>query len=427
MRILFLAHRLPYPPNKGDKVRSFWELQQLSDRHEVDLFCFYDDPNDERFLPALRNWCREVYAERISPWRSRFRCLAALLLGKPFTPAYFHSRTMAQQVRQALASRKYDIIFVFSSSMAPYVERSTSRARILDMVDVDSEKWEQFAAWQSWPISWIWRCEAERLAKLEGQLLEQFQTTLLCTAAEAGLLRDRVPSAPIQVLENFIDTGYFDPAKVSVSPEIEALRPYVIFTGSMDYFPNVDAVRHFYDNTFNLLKLRAPSLKFVIAGRNPTGAVLHLAKDPRVIVTGSVADVRPYLKGAIAAVAPMRVARGVQNKILEAMAMGLPVLASCKSSAALPHALTSHLITEDNPDQMADYLVDILRDGPTAPVARIREAILEFVRDVDPGERLRDIIEGSLKLDKQQELAVSTPYRDQLVISTLEHRGRQGL
>jgi polysaccharide biosynthesis protein PslH len=378
MRILFLAHRLPYPPDKGDKIRSFRELAALSKNHEVDLFCFYDQPDDSRYFGDVQRFCRNLYCERISWIRSRVRALIAVVLGRSLTTAFFHSPTMAAHIKTALQSEHYDLVFVFSSSMAPYARVATEVPRVLDMVDVDSDKWKQYADHIRPPVSWVWRREAAKLAEGEKDWVREFSLTLLCTLAESELMKQAAPDSNIEAFENPMDVSYFNPSSVQVSPEIEGLRPYIIFTGSMDYFPNIDAVTTFYRDVFPAIRAEVPNARFIIAGRNPAAAVRQLSDDLSVFVTGAVSDIRPYLLGAAAAVAPMRVARGVQNKILEAMAMGLPVAASRKAAMALPASLAHAIYAEDDPQRLATFLVQKLKGAGLTP-SKTRQAILDYV------------------------------------------------
>src|SRR5437660_4621607 len=365
MRILFLVHRLPFPPNKGDKIRSFWELKSLSARHEVDLFCFYDDPSDEQYIGELNRYCRRSYAEKIPVLRSRARAMAAALSGRPFSLGFFFSPSMKQRIEEALTSQTYDLILVFSSQMAQYVESVTSIPRIIDMVDVDSNKWEQYAEHTLPPSSWLWQREGKNLAKFENRIVAEFSLTLVCAEGEAKILRDRCASSRICSLPHPLDIEYYDPASVGVSEEIAALQPFIIFTGSMDYFPNVDAVLQFYSKVFPLIRRQLPDLRFVIAGRNPRSSIVRLAEDPSVRLTGAIPDMRPYLRGASAAVVPLRIARGLQNKMIEAMAMGVPVAASSMTAAALPTSLSSLLVVEDEPQRLADRIVELLCKGST--------------------------------------------------------------
>jgi polysaccharide biosynthesis protein PslH len=409
MRILFLAHRLPYPPNKGDKIRSFRELEALARGHEVDLFCFYDQAEDRQYFTIVRQYCRDFYAEKISWLRSRAQAALACALGSPFTTAFYHSPRMANRVRKATIERKYDLIFVFSSSMAPYVERA-SEPRVLDMVDVDSDKWNQYANYTRLPTSWLWGAEGRRLAKYEARWAREFSMTLLSTRSEAECLRRNVPGATIEELENRMDMSYFDPDAVFVPSEIAAWQPYIIFTGSMDYFPNVDAVRFFHREVFRSIQILLPRARLVIAGRNPTRAVRQLASNPAVVVTGSVPDIRPYLCGASVAVAPLRVARGVQTKIFEAMAMGVPAVISSRVAKAVPGCLLSEVSVEDDPGRLTALLVQKLRSGTAAARLAARPALMEYYRSLRWEDQLQDKLHRAL--DSRTQIRSDTPQID---------------
>jgi sugar transferase (PEP-CTERM/EpsH1 system associated) len=416
MRILFLAHRLPYPPDKGDKIRSFRELKGLARHHEVDLFCFYDQPEDRQYIPQVQGYCHQVYAEELSWLRSRAQASLATALGRPFTTAFYHSPTMASHVREALAARNYDLIFVFSSSMAPYVE-SASLPVILDMVDVDSDKWTQYARHTSAPASWLWLAEGKKLAKCEENWTRKFSMTLLCTGAEVEILKRNLPDQRIEALENHLDTGYFNPAGIEVTSGIAALQPYIIFTGSMDYFPNIDAVTFFYQNVFPRIRAQMPEARFVIAGRNPSREILRIAQDAAVIVTGTVSDMRPYLLGASAAVAPLRVARGVQNKILEAMAMGIPVVASAVAAKALPTDLLPVIHVEDDPEEIANFLIGQLQQELPATQPTIRHTLLEYYCHLGWEDRLESLLRRVVLPREQSENRVA-PIADESTVTT---------
>lgn len=394
MRILFLAHRLPYPPNKGDKIRSFWELKTLSARHEVDLFCFYDDPQDRFQVEPLRYYCRSSYVEPISVPGSRLRAASAVVLGHPFGTAFFYSRQMAARVAEAVHSRSYDLAFVFGSSMAQYTELWPDLPKILDLVDVDSDKWAQFSSHSSAPLSWLWKLESKRLKRYESNLVRAFANTLVCTEAEERLLRSVAPQGKISVLENWLDLSYYQPETTPVPDKICALEPYVIFTGTMDYFPNVDAVQFFCREVLPQIRVRVPKLRFVIAGRNPGRQVMRLTADPSVVVTGTVSDIRPYLRGAAVAVAPMRIARGVQNKILEALAMDVPVVASSVAAAALPRELTLLLAAETSPEGLADRVADLVL-APPERTHRRRESVKRYTETLDLSAHLDQFVRAA--------------------------------
>jgi sugar transferase (PEP-CTERM/EpsH1 system associated) len=413
MRILYLAHRVPYPPNKGDKIRALWEIKSLSSQHEIDLFCFYDHEEDRNSIDALRQYCHDCYAEPLSWWRSRLRALMAVAKQEPFSLAYFHSSTMARKVKEAMAARHYDLAIVFSSAMAPYVDRQTSVPCLLDMVDVDSAKWTEYATTAPALSRWLWRQEGRLLAAYENRLAKTFAQTLLCTDAEAAMLQASAAGARVDVLRHMVDTDYFNPAKVAVTPEISALQPYVVFAGSMDYAPNVEAVAWFHQHALPAMHRRIPDLKFVIAGRNPAPAVLELGKDPAVVVTGTVPDVRPYFRGAAATVAPMQLARGVQNKILESMAMGVPVAASSKAAVAFPLEVAKLILIEDDPQLLADKLVDVIESQPALPRMEIRRALEAVFGDSSLKTRLEDFVSRAAAHTgkNQDEMKVKQPER----------------
>jgi sugar transferase (PEP-CTERM/EpsH1 system associated) len=394
MRILFLAHRLPYPPNKGDKIRSFWELKTLSERHEVDLFCFYDDPRDKSQIPNLRSYCHTCYAEPIDVFGSRIRAMSALARGMPFSTAFFYSAGMARRIAEAVRSRTYDLIFVFGSSMAQYTDPWPRLPRIIDLVDVDSDKWEQYSRHSWGPISELWKLESRRLAAYESDVVRSFSNTLICTEAEARLLRSKSDNGQITVLQNYLDMSYYHPEAVPVSSQVQNLQPYAIFTGTMDYFPNVDAVEFFCREVLGHVRARVPNLRFVIAGRNPSAPVLRLAKDPAVVVTGTLSDIRPFLRGAAVSVAPMRIARGVQNKILEALAMDVPVVASSNAAAALPRDIASLLTAEDKPKLLADRVIECVLAPPERSGKR-HAAVKQYIDSLNLADQLEQLVRSA--------------------------------
>ena len=392
MRILFIAHRTPFPPNKGEKLRAFWELRALAERHEVDLFCFYDDPEDERHLTQLGHYCRRYYAEKLSYFWSRTRAMWALLRGRPFSTAFFYSRTMSRQIQAALKMREYDRIFVFGSSMAGYAQADYETPKILDLVDVDSDKWQQYADRSRWPWAWIARLEARRLVAYELFLARRFDATVVCTEAEARLLRSRAPGVAVQVLQNYLDVAQYDPERITISDEIRSWQPYIIFSGSMDYFPNIDGVRYFYREVFPLIRRVRPEVRFVIAGRNPDSCIRELAADPSVKVTGRVVDIRSYLCAATVAVAPLRIARGVQNKVLEALASGVPVVTTPTVASALGESLQGLVSAADTPQDFAASVLQALANGPHKPYRRLSTELRRYMDSLALDSRLESLI-----------------------------------
>ena len=390
--MLFVVHRTPYPPNKGDKLRSFWELQSLAKHSDVDLFGFFDDPADKSHLDRLHLYCRRSRLEQLSPLWGRCRALRALFTGKPFTPAFFYSKRLERQIQFALATNAYDAIVVFSSSMAQYVKSHPHELKILDLVDVDSAKWRLYARRSNWPLTWLWEREARLLADYEKQMVESFATTLVCTDAEGRLLRCHAPKGKVEVLQNFLDVDSYDPAKISIPNEIRSWQPYVVFSGSMDYFPNVDAARYFYREIFSVIRKKCPNLRFVIAGRNPHPSIVRMADDPGVRITGGVAEMKSYIAGAAVSVVPMRIARGVQNKILEALACGVAVVTTSGAALGLPKNLQELVRVADTPGLFVKEVIGILTRGPQISSWEIRLALKKHFLDLDLNRKLERLV-----------------------------------
>ncbi|MBG6080379.1 sugar transferase (PEP-CTERM/EpsH1 system associated) [Rubrivivax gelatinosus] len=326
-RLLFLAHRLPYPPNKGDKVRSYHLLRHLLARHEVHVGTFVDDPEDEAHVPTLARDCASLFAPRLHPRRARAASLTALLDGRALTLRYYQDTAMARWVRRTVAERRIDAVVVFCSAMAQYAE-GLGLPTLVDFVDVDSAKWTQFATDRGGPLAWLYRREGERLLVYEREVAARFQRSYFVTERETELFRSLAPecAGAVDALANGVDAEFFAPDAARASP-YPAGAPAVAFTGAMDYWPNVDAVVWFVQEALPALRAAHPGLRLHVVGRNPAPAVRALAGEA-VAVTGTVPDVRPYLQHADVVVAPLRLARGIQNKVLEAMAMARPVVAA---------------------------------------------------------------------------------------------------
>ena len=393
MNVLFIAHRTPYPPNKGDKLRSLWELKELSKCSDVDLLAFYDDPGDGDYVDELKKFCRHVYLEKLPFVRSRVNALRFLLRGRSVTTGFFYSAQMAAKVDALLKTGVHDRVVVFSSSMAQYVEK-TEIFKVLDLVDVDSDKWQQYAQRQSGPSKWLWRREGRLLGEYEARMAKEFSCTLVCTEGEAALLRSKATEGSIEVLQNFLDVNRYDPTDVTLPEEVRRWQPYLVFSGSMDYFPNVDAVTYFCREIFPLIHKQLPSVRLVIAGRNPIRAVRKLVSSGQVELTGSKPDLRPYLAGAAAAVVPMRIARGVQNKILEALATGIPVISTSAAANALPESLRSLLSVADTPDGFSTAVIRSLRDGGPIPPVCLRSTLKDYMERLDLPRQLEMLVRG---------------------------------
>jgi sugar transferase (PEP-CTERM/EpsH1 system associated) len=359
MRILFLAHRIPYPPNKGEKIRAFHELKFLGARHTVDLLCFADSEEEAREQRGLEGFCRYVYVERRIRGNIVRGALRSLLRQEPLSCGCFFSHRFRGEVRKMLAQEAYDVIFVFCSSMAQYLPWPSPAPVIMDFVDVDSAKWAAYAQRSLPPFSWVYGREARTLAHFEQTWAAASYSTVVSTEREAALLAAKGLSS-IVVVGNGVEVP---PQIKAVPEEIKALQPYVVFVGTMDYRPNVDAVEHFAENLLPRIRESHAELKFVIVGRDPVPRVRRLARLPGVVVTGTVPEVETYLAGSLAVVAPFRIAQGIQNKMLEAMALGKPIVSTSGPAKAIGAADGETLLIADTAEEFASAVVSLLEDS----------------------------------------------------------------
>jgi len=334
--LLYLTHRIPFPPNKGDKLRSYHLLKHLASKYRVFLGTFVDHDADWHHVEAVRELCEDTWFGRIHPRLAPLRGLTGLFTGEPVSLAHFRDARLGAWVDAVIERERIEKTVVFSSPMAQYVLPHRHLRRVVDFVDVDSDKWRQYAAARRWPVSWVFGREARALLEFERSVARQVDASFFVTAREAALFARLAPDCKdrIYACANGVDGDWFSPDAVLSSPYPAGVRP-LVFTGAMDYWPNIDAVCWFAREALPKIRAQAPAVRFYIVGMNPPPAVRALQKDPAVEVTGRVDDVRPYVRHAAVAVAPLRVARGIQNKVLEAMAMAKPVVVSASSAAAL--------------------------------------------------------------------------------------------
>jgi sugar transferase (PEP-CTERM/EpsH1 system associated) len=327
--LLLLIHRIPYPPNKGDKIRSYHLLKHLARHYRVHLATFVDDPDDWQYVPHVEALCASSHFAGMKPLLARVRSLQALLKNRSLSLEYYRDASLARWVDDTVAKHKIERVLVFSSAMAQYTDPYRSARRVVDFCDVDSDKWRQYAEQKSWPMNWLYRHEARQLLAYERKVARECDASLFVSAPEADLFKALAPesAAKIGFFNNGVDTDYFSPERSYASP-YQAGERAVVFTGAMDYWPNIDAVQWFAAEVFPQLRARFADARFYIVGARPAAAVQALAQLPGVVVTGTVPDVRPYIAHAAVAVAPLRIARGIQNKVLEAMAMATPVVVS---------------------------------------------------------------------------------------------------
>lgn len=341
--ILFLAHRVPWPPDRGDKIRSFHILKKLQSMAPVHVGAFADNARDVECAEAERTGLASLNVElRDKPqWFSGFEALAS---GKPVSLTSFGSKSMQAWVDQRLASGTISHIFVFSGQMAQYLPADFDGHFIMDFVDVDSAKFESYAHDADALMRWVYQREGKKLAEYEAEIARRADASLFVSEAEAKLFRERSGVENATSLGNGIDTLFYDPAAKFKKLHPAFPDPLIVFTGQMDYRPNIEAVSDFAQNAMPSIRDAHSETTFAIVGRNPTPAVVGLSALPGVQVTGAVDDVRTWLAAADVVVAPLRIARGIQNKVLEAMAMAKPVVASTAAAEGIDAADGEHLL-----------------------------------------------------------------------------------
>lgn len=368
--ILFIAHRIPFPPDRGDKIRSWNIVKRLAQIAPVHIAAFADDTEDMAHAGALA----EVAASCKIILRDRNRigaALAGLCRGRPLSVELFDYPEMRRHVAKLLMERKIAAIFAYSNQAAQYVPELPAATRfIIDFVDVDSEKYAAYGQAQRGPMAWVNRREGRKLRAFERQVAARAAISLLVSETEAALFRGITGLGPTQVkaLENGVDLQFFSPnaAFDSVDARLRGPGPLFVFTGQMDYRPNIEAVDSFARHSFVHIRKQFPDAHFVIVGRNPTTAVKALASLPGVQVTGAVSDVRGWLCAADIVVAPLRLARGVQNKVLEAMAMGKPVIASSQAAEGIAAVAGTHLLVANGCSEEVTAATRLLNDRQSA-------------------------------------------------------------
>ena len=369
---LFLCHRLPYPPNKGDKIRSHALLRHLAKRGPVHLACFVDEAADFAYLDEVRKLAGgECYFEPLGKSAKSWRSLVGLATGQSLTAACFGSRRLQTWVDRILRERPIRDMVVFSSAMAPYLlDAPVAASRVLlDMVDIDSDKWRQYAARSRGGLKWLYGREAEKLQALECEAAKAFGYTLLASDFEAETFRQIAPLSAFKTLgwTNGVDLESFSPGDFENPFQPDELA--IVMTGRMDYRPNHEGALWFAKEVFPRVAEMVPEARVHFVGGGPPPALKAVA-GPKISVTGQVDDVRPYLQFARAVIAPLHIARGIQNKVLEAMAMTKPVVATHDATRSLGVVAGTHLWVENEPEKFAESLVEALKGARREEVAR---------------------------------------------------------
>jgi sugar transferase (PEP-CTERM/EpsH1 system associated) len=359
--LLFISHRIPWPLNKGEKIRGWNLIQRMRENYRVHLGCVVDDPADMAHVARLREVCASVGAFPIDKGRQKWRALMNTRPGKPLMPDFYYAPALQRWVDERLAAVPMDVVYIYSVAMGPYALHVPGVRKILDAQDIDSEKWGEYALKAALPMRWVWAREGRTLLAYEREAAAACERTFFVSEPEAARFRELAPEVADRVVavENGVDLVRFSPADSYEWPFGEA-GPCLVFTGNMDYWPNADAVIWFAREVMPVLRARVPGIRFWIVGANPIEAVRALGDLPGVVVTGRVEDVRPFVSHAAAVVCPLRIARGIQNKVLEGMAMGKAVIASAPAFEGVRAAAGVDLIVAEGVGGFVGAVVAVL-------------------------------------------------------------------
>jgi sugar transferase (PEP-CTERM/EpsH1 system associated) len=392
--VLFLCHRLPWPPSKGDKIRSYHVLRRLAQHYRVYLGAFVDVAADWRYLAAVQELCADVCVRPLTRWQTQRRALASLARGEPLTVGVYRDSVLQRWVEGLLADRKVDLAVCYSSGVAPLVMAHPQLPRVMDFVDVDSDKWRQYAQAHHGLKRLIYRREARQLAQFESAVAAQFDASVLVSESEATFFRQKVPEAAgkIHGIPNGVDGDYWDPRRTYANPYGQGERA-VVFVGAMDYRANVHAAQWFAREVWPQVLAQCPDARFYIVGSNPAAAVHALGEMTGITVTGRVEDVRPWLAHAHAVAAPLRIARGIQNKVLEALAMEKVILATPEAWEGIDDFEGRLGCVTASHELMAEEAVRWLQVPQIGRVAQARAMVMsrfDWVRNLDTYEAVLD-------------------------------------
>ena len=356
MNILYVCHRFPFPPKRGGKIRPFNMIRHLSQQHRVTVASLVRSDAEAAEGSGIAPHCERFEMGRVSDPVQALRMVARLPTSIPSSLGYFYSAPLARRIRALLTRERFDLIFVHCSSVAQYVEHVTDVPKILDFGDMDSQKWIEYARYKPFPLSLGYALEGRKLEREERRLARRFDLCTATTRGEWETLESYRSGTPTDWFPNGVDSDTFTPGDEPYDPDL------LVFVGRMDYYPNQECMFEFCAAVLPRLQSRRPTVKLAIVGADPSAAVLRLGNLPGVTVTGSVPDVRPHARRAAVMIAPLNIARGTQNKILEGMAMGLPVVTSRVAAQGVDALPEAHFLVASTPDEYVTQIMRLLDD-----------------------------------------------------------------
>ena len=368
--ILYISHRIPYPPNKGDKIRTFNEIRYLSKKFKIDLVSFADNPADMKHVEDLKSYCRNVFIYPLSPLKGKIKGFQRLASGRTISEGYFFNAAASRKVGELIGRYDYKAIFCFSSPTAEYViknffliDKKRIKPRlIMDFCDVDSVKWGQYSKTTNFPLNWIYKTESKRLLAYEKKINKMFDASVFVSQNETQLFKMLFPEAiNLFSVSNGVDTKYFS----SNQNRKTSNKKKMMFAGAMDYYANIEGVTWFCKEILPHIKKRIPELEFYIVGNNPSSEIKALENN-HITVTGFVEDIRAYYAKADLCVIPLRIARGIQNKLLEAMAMSKPVVTTTVAFSGIGAKAGKHLLLADEASFFVESACKLLENPKKA-------------------------------------------------------------
>ncbi len=356
MKVLYVCHRFPFPPKRGGKIRPFNMIRHLSEQHDVTVCSLARSKQEAEEARGIAPHCKRFEIARVDDRVQALRMVTRLPTPTPSSFGFFRSTALARTIDGLLAAETFDLIFVHCSSVAPYVARHRGTPKILDFGDMDSQKWLEYGRFKPFPLSVGYWLEGTKLVAEERRLARAFDLCTATTRAEWETLEGYRSGTPADWFPNGVDSDYFAPGGGDYEADT------ISFVGRMDYYPNQECMFDFCATTWPMIRERRPAAKLLIVGADPSPAVRRLGERPGVEVTGSVADVRPYVRRTALMVAPLNIARGTQNKILEAMAMGVPVVTSDIAAGGVDAVAGEHLMVARTHAECAEAVSTLMGD-----------------------------------------------------------------
>jgi polysaccharide biosynthesis protein PslH len=356
VKVLFVCHRFPFPPRRGGKIRPFNIIRHLAKSHEVTVASVARSREEARTGQGLSSYCARYLMGMVTPRQALFNMVQCIASHQPLSMGYFFSRQLKQRIAREIAENHFDLIMVHCSSVAQYVEHVTHIPRILDFGDMDSQKWMIYRNERMFPINRIFGVEGRRLLAAEKALAASFDYCTCTTRNEKETLDNYGTNAKTAWFPNGVDFGYFNGGSDDYDPDT------ICFVGRMDYYPNQLGMVDFCREVLPLVRQQRPKTRLFVVGAEPSRTIRKLGRIPGVIVTGTVADVRPFLRRAAVTVAPLQIARGTQNKILESLAMGVPVVTTEAAAAGVDAIPGEQLLTARTHQEYAEAVLRLLSD-----------------------------------------------------------------